>query len=230
MATSDDVSPLWLPERQSDPANQAFRQATIITFDQTTGANTVNLAGAVLTNIPLLNIGDTVNLVPGNAVILGRLNGALFILGRVIPSGNANLTGNIVQTAVAEGTSGGGGFAVTTSDLIYSISLPTFTIPTWCNHIDVLVTASATVNNTTVTKTVLTVTAQAGASVGTPQFTNIAAGDYGCVTASHSATFTGFSPPGTQFNCATLIHASAAYTLTANNISQTTAVALFTRV
>lgn len=227
MASSDDLSTLWLPEPSANPVGQPFRQGTIVTFDQNTGLNTVLLAGAVLTNLPLLNIGDTVNLKAGDAVLLGKMNNAMFIMGRVIPAGNSNLTGNIVQTSVAEGTFTG--FATTTSDLIYAISIPTFVIPTWCNKVDVLCIASVTANNTTATKTLMTVTAQAGASVGTPHLTNIPAGDYGCVTATHTASLTGFSPPGTSFNCATLMHTSAVYGVTANNVAQTTAVAVFTR-
>lgn len=229
MATSDDISGLWLPEESSNPSTQPFRQGTILSFNQTTGANTVSLAGAVLTNLPLLNIGDTVNLNVGDTVILMKMNNAMAILGRVIQPGAASLTGNIVATAVAEGITAGG-FAVTTSSLIYAVTLPTFVIPSWCNHIDVVCTATATVNNTTATKTLLTVNAQAGASVGVDAFTNVAAGDYGCITTTHAATFTGFNPPGTSFNCAILIKASAAYALTANNQAQVSAVALYTRV
>lgn len=227
MTSPDDLTSLFtVPD---DGTQLPFRQGVVLTFNQSTGSNTVNVGGAILTDVALLNIGDTVNLLPGDIVVLMKLKSSWAILGKVITPGSASLTGNIVSTAVAEGITSGG-FTVTTSSLIYAVTLPTFTIPNWCNHVDVVCTATATVNNTTATKTLLTVNAQAGASVGPDALTNIPAGDYGCVTTTHTATVSGAGLGGTTFNCAILIKASAAYTLTANNLAQISAVALYTRV
>jgi hypothetical protein len=227
MTSPDDLTSLFTDP--TDGTDLPFRQGVILSFDQSTGSNTVNVGGAILTDVPLLNIGDTINLVAGNIVVLMKMKSSWAILGRVITPGSASLTGYIVQTALAEGTSAAG-FATTTSLAAYSISIPTFVIPNWCNHVDVLCIASASVNNSTAAKTVLTVAAQAGASVGPEQYVNVPAGDYGTVTTTHTATVSGPGLGGTSFNCATLIKSSVAYTTLASNIAQTSAVALYTRV
>lgn len=91
MASSDDISVLIGRNAKPDttnPTSHTYRQGTILTFDPATGNNTVNLAGAVLTNLPVVNIGDSVTLRPGDAILIGKMNHAMFILGRVVPAGS----------------------------------------------------------------------------------------------------------------------------------------------
>lgn len=139
---ADDLSGILLPP---DGPDVGFRQGTIVAFDPATGANTVNVAGGLLTDVALLNIGDTVNLVAGDVVVLMRLRSSWAILGRLIgvPGGDAlNATavgfGSIGQSELNFGLSTT--YAVKASDLIE--------VPIWANRMLMHATADATVENT----------------------------------------------------------------------------------
>jgi hypothetical protein len=118
-----------------------------------TGANSILVNGGTLTNIPILNIGDTVNLVPGDVVILMRMKSSWAIMGRVIVPGGSALAANVVATqtfsagAISADPLSGSNLVIATT--------PTFTIPAWANRIDFLVTANASVLNDSATAEVL---------------------------------------------------------------------------
>lgn len=175
MASSDDISGLWQQQPPSNPAVQPFRQATVLTFDPTTGANTVNLAGAILTNLPLLNIGDTVNLKAGDTVILMKMNNTMAILGRVIQTGG---TGILTSVAVdfQSANNFASNFAISTS-FVTKVST-TITVPPWANK--ALVTAHVYLNVSTATS----VSFQAQTVIGGS-------------TAGIPATMNGVTPPNT---------------------------------
>lgn len=66
-----------------------YRQGVILTFDPVTLANTVAVGGAVMTDLPLLGVGEAMLLVPGAVVgliTIGNLGGGqgLAILGRLV--------------------------------------------------------------------------------------------------------------------------------------------------
>lgn len=82
---------------KAPPPAEPFRQGEILTFNPATGENTVRVGGAVLTNLPILVGGDTVNFAPGNAVILLKYRSSWAILGRIVSAGNEALTGTAVD-------------------------------------------------------------------------------------------------------------------------------------
>lgn len=61
----------------------AFRQGTVITWTRSTGENTVNVGGTVLSNLPMLTMGEVTNLVAGDVVGLLRAGTQYFVLGRI---------------------------------------------------------------------------------------------------------------------------------------------------
>lgn len=137
----DDLTGFLTPP---DDPGFGFRQGTVVAFDPVTGENTISVAGGTLTDLPLLNIGDTVNLAAGDVVVLMRLKSAWAILGRLmVPGGGAlNATavefGSIGESALNFGLTTS--WAVKTSDLIE--------IPIWADRMLMLATADAFVENT----------------------------------------------------------------------------------
>lgn len=81
---SDDLVPLLAPPPQ---AGVGFRQGTILTFNPVTGANTIDVAGVTLTDLPILNTSDAANLNPGDIVGILTTGPSWFIAGRIIAPG-----------------------------------------------------------------------------------------------------------------------------------------------
>lgn len=136
MPGTDDITSLLQP-RPDDPP---FRQGVILAFDPATGSNQIDVGGATLFDIPLLNIGDTVNLVPGDVVVLMKYHSSWAIMGRVVVPGSSGFAS--ASTAFERGTAFNSNFAVTTSFVTYaSFSLA---VPSWADR--ALVTAQAFAN------------------------------------------------------------------------------------
>lgn len=86
MSRSNDLVPLLFPP----PSDQlGFRQGTVVSFDLDNGTNTIDVGGAQLTNVPLLNVTDSVSLEPGTVVALLTWKSSWWIIGRVIIPGSA---------------------------------------------------------------------------------------------------------------------------------------------
>lgn len=133
-----------------------FRQGRLLTFNQNTGANTVDVGGAVLIDVPLLNIGDTVNLEGddalgpgnGNIVVVMKMRSSWAIMGRVVAVGSAQLAVASVATEIK--TDDGENFAVTVADVAVAAT-SNFTIPVWANKCDVMMTGVVNARNSTAT-------------------------------------------------------------------------------
>lgn len=80
----DDLAPLLAGGERSD---LGFHTGTVVAWEGGTGANTIDVAGATMTDLPILNTSDTVMLEPGHVVGLIRFKTTYFILGRVTPPG-----------------------------------------------------------------------------------------------------------------------------------------------
>lgn len=107
-----------------------FHQGLVTTWDNLTGENTVQIAGASITDVPMLNIGDTTNILVGDTVAVLRYRNAYFIIGRVVVP---NTTG-FASSAFAYET-----IDDRASNFVIPISTPTTvasasgTIPDWAN-------------------------------------------------------------------------------------------------
>jgi hypothetical protein len=137
----DDLTGLLRPPPDPD---SGFRQGTVVAFDPATGANTISVAGGVLTDVPLLNIGDTVNLAVGDVVVLMRLRSSWCVLGKVLTVGSTKFAAD----AVAFGSIGlsNPNFGLTTTHTPKVSG--TVTAPAWANSALILAVADASVANT----------------------------------------------------------------------------------
>lgn len=82
MSRADDLTPLLRP---APPERVGYRQGLVLSWNQTTGANTVQVGAATLTNVPffntstqalLLTVGDVVGILTVGTgwVIVGRIS------------------------------------------------------------------------------------------------------------------------------------------------------------
>lgn len=110
-------------------AELGFHQGVISAFNQETGANTIVIAGAPIDDVPMLNIGDTTNLVVGDVVAVLRYRNAYFIIGRVVvPNTDAFASSSFAYETIAERVSN---FIVPTTST--TIASADGTIPEWAN-------------------------------------------------------------------------------------------------
>lgn len=140
MLPGEDLAGLFQPPDPVEP----FRQGVVLTFDTATGTSTVDVGGVVLSNLPFLNIGDTINLAPGDVVVLMRVNGSWAILGRVVTPNSAKFAVASVATEIRTGD--GTNFAVPLADAAVATT-PAFKVPIWANKVDVLVMGVANARN-----------------------------------------------------------------------------------
>lgn len=92
----DDLAPLF---GQQPSPGVAFRQGLIVAWDPLTAANTVDVAGATLTDLPVLNTSEVRTLAPGDVVGVLTMGAAWFILGRItVPGSPAAATAPTVGT------------------------------------------------------------------------------------------------------------------------------------
>lgn len=87
--TTDDLSSLF---GKPQPGVR-FRQGTVLTWDGNTGENTIDLAGGLLTNVPVLNTSEATALKAGHVVGLLGQGKSWFIIGRVTPPNSADFAG-----------------------------------------------------------------------------------------------------------------------------------------
>lgn len=80
----DDLTPLLAP---TAPADLGLHQGVIQAWDNSTGTNTITVAGATLTDVPVLNTGSVVTLQAGQVVAVLRWKTSYFVLGRITAPG-----------------------------------------------------------------------------------------------------------------------------------------------
>ena len=88
----DDLVPLLV---SGGKAGVGFRQGKVLSFNVDTGANAIEVGGAVLHNVPALNVTDAAGLQPGMIVGLLTYQGTWWIIGRVARPGTRDF-GDIV--------------------------------------------------------------------------------------------------------------------------------------
>lgn len=221
---SDDLTSLLQPR----PGDPPFRQGTISTFDPSDGSNTVSVGGATLTNVPLLNIGDTVNLTVGDVVVLIKLRSAWAILGRVIVPGNSDLTTGVVAAETKEAFASN--YAVTTADVAVATT-GTFTVPPWANKVDAAVHAYCNAENTTGSSGFFYVRAYAGGDLGTELFVPASAGQRVFLSMGNVSTTTG-AIGGLSFTCSAVVSTDANtgnWSADASNRALVVATAIYTK-
>ena len=116
--------------RAQPSADVGFHTGAILSWDSATGENVVNVSGAAISDLPVLNIGDTTNLTVGDVVALIRYKTTYFILGRVVlPNSGAFATSAVSFEKIATKTAS---FALTTSDT--TVISADVHVPAWANR------------------------------------------------------------------------------------------------
>lgn len=95
MTGSDDLSELFAPPPASPSLEMRYRQGRVLTFDQVTLENTVDVGGTTMTNLPLLGVGESTLLAPGAIVGITsvqslRGTATWAILGRMVEPNTAD--------------------------------------------------------------------------------------------------------------------------------------------
>jgi hypothetical protein len=84
VARSDDLSPLFAGGR---PVSLGFRQGVVVAWDGVTFANEITIGDFTVTNLPVLNLADNADIVPGDAVGIFTFGPTWAVLGRfTVPS------------------------------------------------------------------------------------------------------------------------------------------------
>ncbi len=81
MARSDGLAPLLAAARR---AAVGIRQGAVVTWDPVTLNNEVDVAGTVLVDLPVLDVGGTDQIVAGDAVLIITYGSSWLVLGRVV--------------------------------------------------------------------------------------------------------------------------------------------------
>lgn len=92
----DDLASLVAPGRG---AELGFHSGTVVTWNASTGANTIDVAGATISDVPILNTSEVVQLEAGHVVALLRFQSSYFILGRVTVPGSSQFASAAVDFA-----------------------------------------------------------------------------------------------------------------------------------
>lgn len=121
----------------SSPA-VSFRQGTVTLWDGSTGQNIVNVGGTDVHDLPCLNIGDFVTLIPGDVVGLLRVGATYMILGRIVPPEPPDVNRAVVAFDVQSGFAAN----ITLTPTEATLTSCTLTVPDWAD--EALVTAMCT--------------------------------------------------------------------------------------
>lgn len=139
MGISDDLSTLF----NNDRAGVRFRQGTILSWDQNTGANAVDVAGSTLTNLPILNTGEAIALRAGFVVGLLGQDGTWFIIGRITPPGDPSFAGASVAFAGIHASATNFSLSTSAANKV-TASIP---VPSWADEAVVQLTSTVSVFN-----------------------------------------------------------------------------------
>lgn len=132
------------------PAGQPgvrLRQGTVTAWNPNTGANTVDVGGGLLTNVPILNTGEAIALKAGHVVVLLGQGSTWFIIGRITSPGDPNFAS--ASVAFDGEHNSATNFSVTTTHLDKVTG--TLTVPDWADEALVTMTSQISLANTSAT-------------------------------------------------------------------------------
>jgi hypothetical protein len=138
----DDLTPLLLPKPEQ---SVRFRQGTVVAWDANTGNNTIEVGGAFLTNVPILNSGEAIALKAGHVVGLLTWLSSWFILGRITVPGDPEFASASVAFDASSNTASN--FAVNTGGPNIVVTT-TLDVPAWADEALITVNVTASLHNT----------------------------------------------------------------------------------
>lgn len=140
---SEDLAPMLTPKGLP---GVGFRQGKVLSFNTDTGANTIDVAGTALVDVPMLNSGEAVALKAGHVVGLLTFKSSWWILGRVTLPNTAQFASASVAFDGASAIDLAGTFTTTfppTTEATADLQ-----VPSWVDEAVVMATADATGDNT----------------------------------------------------------------------------------
>ncbi|MFG3710122.1 hypothetical protein [Micromonospora sp. NPDC047730] len=81
----DDLTPILTPR---PPSGIGYRQGVVVTWDNVTGANVIDIGGTQHTNVPYLNTSEVGLISAGDVVGILTASPSWFVLGRIITPGS----------------------------------------------------------------------------------------------------------------------------------------------
>lgn len=230
---NSDIAPLLAPSKGK--SDIGFHQGRVISWNQSTSENVISMAGAVLTNVPVLNGTEPLTLKEGDIVGMLRFKTSYFVLGRIVIPGQSDV-----------GTLPGLQQGVGDTETFFSIGVEksnvaqaVFNVPEWANQALVMCTANASVNNTSDGHRFVYLSATVSGGWGGEMFISLEPGQYGHVSAatqylmgaeSYDVGLDGPVPLGRQITVAAEMRASGHIEETGANIASVHAIAMFRRV
>jgi len=221
---TDNLAPLF----DQGQAGVRFRQGTILTWDANTGANTVDLAGGTLVNVPMINTGEAIALKAGHVVGLLGQGGTWWIIGRITPPNDPNFAG----ASVAFGTDNAGtatNFGLSTSPV--NVISGTIAVPSWVDEAVVLAVGNCQLTNPTAVIDFATIQVSingvggGGVQTGFAPLGNASGNYVGAMATSSRAII---SSPGSTITVATTLNSQgAAWGVQASNRANVDAIAVF---
>ncbi|WBQ02937.1 hypothetical protein [Kribbella sp. CA-293567] len=216
---SDNLAPLF----DTGQPGVRFRQGTVTAWNPSTGANTIDVAGGTLTDVPILNTGEAIALKAGHVVGLLGQGSTWFIVGRITPAGDANFA----AASVAFGSAGAQLFNYATStSMVTKVSSNELVVPDWADEAIVIVTGNASVSNTTGANSFAMMEVGCSGGAGGSSPTHVVPGATAGVAASSRNHFTGLSG-GNTLQITGAIQTGAAFAATASNCMFIHAIAVY---
>lgn len=83
---ADDLTPQLVPPKTG---LLGFRQGVVVSWNAHTAENTIDVDGATLTNVPIINTSEALLLTTGAVVALNTWQGSWYIVGRITVPGTA---------------------------------------------------------------------------------------------------------------------------------------------
>lgn len=138
----DDLTPLLAGKPEQ---SVRFRQGTVVAWDPNTGNNTIEVGGAVLNNVPILNTGEAIVLKAGHVVGMLTWLSSWFILGRITVPGDPDFAS--ASVAFDSSSNIAQNFAVNTGGPHIVVST-VLDVPAWADEALISVNVAATLHNT----------------------------------------------------------------------------------
>jgi hypothetical protein len=138
---------VFLPPVSASTAAQPayFRKGVLLAFNPATGANTVNVAGANLTNLPILVSGSETAFTVGQTVGIMVVGTSMFIVGRIAIPGSAAYAST--TSALAYATGSASAFSLAWPGFVTLVSA-VLTVPSWASKAAIFCVTRGAVKNT----------------------------------------------------------------------------------
>lgn len=221
---TDDITALLGPT--DGPGGEPFRQGTVLTYNPSDGSNQISVAGIVLTNVPLLNIGDVTLLKTGDVVVLAKFRSSWAVLGRIITPGASQLATGAVGFA-GVGTSGVN-FSIPTA--YAARASQSIAVPAWANQANVLAVANILCLNSRTVSDFLQMRVQIDGSPGGAGQAQAAAGTWAHTMASAGRSTMAVTPGGSFTVAAEVLAGGGAWAVNASNLLNLDGIVIFRKV